>query len=93
MRRQLDELFENPPPAPPIPNVATYHPGTYNEAFYFDTVEEAGEFRTSAAALKLRMHQCAALSSVRCQYAMSHKMTFMASLALSRMKSLKSNVV
>ena len=29
VRRQLDKLFENPSPAPSIPNVATYHPGTY----------------------------------------------------------------
>ena len=31
VRRQLDKKFEDPPPVPPIPNVATYHPGTYKE--------------------------------------------------------------
>ena len=30
VRRQLDKKFEDPPPVTPIPNVATYHPGTYN---------------------------------------------------------------
>ena len=29
VRRQLDKKFEDPQPVPPIPNVATYHPGTY----------------------------------------------------------------
>ena len=28
VRRQLDKKFEDPPPVPPIPDVATYHPGT-----------------------------------------------------------------
>ena len=30
VRRRLDKKFEDPPPVPPIPNVATYHPGAYN---------------------------------------------------------------
>lgn len=34
VRRLLEKEFENPPPTPRIPNVVTYHPGTYNRRVY-----------------------------------------------------------